>query len=123
MSQIINVADRLRVVWGDPAVCNDGYRKPPFTNKPKAPIGVSTIKQFHIKAKNGREKTRPFFTLPCPQGIVCYTVFYFQVGHISDVCACAQVMLLALLVVMLRPMVASDVMFAHCAEGTTSFTQ
>ena len=58
-----------------------------------------------------------------PQGIVWYTVFYFQVGHISDVCACAQVMLLALLVVMLRPMVASDVMFAHCAEDTTSLPQ
>jgi len=29
-------------------------------------------------------------------------------------------MLFALLIVMLLPMVASDVMFAHCAEGTTS---
>ena len=29
-------------------------------------------------------------------------------------------MLLALLVMMLLPMVAGDVMFAHCAEGTTS---
>jgi hypothetical protein len=29
-------------------------------------------------------------------------------------------MLFALLIVMLLPTVASDVMFAHCAEGTTS---
>ena len=41
-------------------------------------------------------------------------------GHISDVFAYAKVMLLALLVMMLLPMVASDVMFARCAEGTTS---
>ena len=42
---------------------------------------------------------------------------------VSDVFANAKVMLFATLTMMLRAYARSDVMFAHCAEGTTSFTQ
>ena len=31
---------------------------------------------------------RPFFTLSCPQGIVCYTVFYFRV--VNKWCFCSR---------------------------------
>ena len=44
----------------------------------------------------------------------------FSVG---DVFAIAKVMLFASLTMMLLAKACSDVMFAHCAEGTTSFTQ
>ena len=37
--------------------------------------------------------------------------------------AIAKVMLFATLIMMLLAKARSDVMFAHCAEGTTSFTQ
>ena len=42
---------------------------------------------------------------------------------VSDVFANAKVMLFATLIMMLLAKAHSDVMFAHCAEGTTSFTQ
>jgi len=42
---------------------------------------------------------------------------------VSDVFAIAKVMLFASLITMLLAKTRSDVMFAHCAEGTTSFTQ
>ena len=42
---------------------------------------------------------------------------------VSDVFAIAKVMLFATLTMMLLAKAHSDVMFAHCAEGTTSFTQ
>jgi len=42
---------------------------------------------------------------------------------VSDVFAIAKVMLFASLIMILLAKARSDVMFAHCAEGTTSFTQ
>ena len=44
----------------------------------------------------------------------------FSVG---DVFAIAKVMLFASLTMMLLAKARSDVMLAHCAEGTTSFTK
>jgi len=44
-------------------------------------------------------------------------------SSVSDVFAIAKVMLFASLIMMLLAKARSDVMFAHCAEGTTSFTQ
>jgi hypothetical protein len=51
--------------------------------------------------------------------VQCVTLCFIA-GDKSDVFTCAKMMLLTSFVMMLLPMVASDVMFAHCAEGTTS---
>ena len=42
---------------------------------------------------------------------------------VSEVFATAKVKLFATLIMMLLAKARRDVMFAHCAEGTTSFTQ
>ena len=58
------------------------------------------------------------YTLHCK--VECVIRYFLFGWYRNDVFAYAKVMLFALLIVMLLPMVASDVMFAHCAEGTTS---
>ena len=80
---------------------------------------VPTVKQFYIKAEKGRDFLAPFsHDLACKVSCV---IRYFVFGrNISDVFAYAKVMLLTSFVMMLLPLVASDVMLAHCAEGTTS---
>jgi len=50
-------------------------------------------------------------------------ILYVCSFYVSDVFAIAKVMLFAALIMMLLAKACSDVMFAHCAEGTTSFTQ
>jgi len=50
-------------------------------------------------------------------------ILYVCSFSVSDVFAIAKVMLFATLIMMLQAYARSDVMFAHCAEGTTSFTQ
>ena len=52
-----------------------------------------------------------------------FEILGFCPFSVSDVFAVAKVMLFAVLIMMLRAYARSDVMFAHCAEGTTSFTQ
>jgi len=47
----------------------------------------------------------------------------FSLFSVSDVFAVAKVMVFAPLIAMLLANAHSDVMFAHCAIGTTSFTQ
>ena len=47
----------------------------------------------------------------------------FSRGDINDVFADAKVMLFATLIIMLRAYARNDIMFAHCAEGTTSLPQ
>ena len=50
-------------------------------------------------------------------------ILYVCSFSVSDVFANAKVMLFATLIIMLLANARSDVMFAHCAVGTTSFTQ
>ena len=39
---------------------------------------LSDMNKVYIKNKKGRENSRPFCTLSCLQGIVCYTIFCFR---------------------------------------------
>ena len=79
---------------------------------------MPTVKQFYYYQK-GRDFLVPFAHDLALQGIVCYTTFCFRA--VKELCFClrkSDVIRFAHSDV--APDGRSDVMFAHCAEGTTS---
>ena len=73
------------------------------------------------RSNANRTKPNPYTSKKRESKSVCSrNVLSFSV---SDVFAIVEMMLFAQLIVMLRAYARSDVMLAHCAAGTTSFTQ
>ena len=83
-------------------------------DKKEDSVEMPTIKQFNIKVKIGREKSRPFFVLSCPQGIVCYTLFDFR--EVKEwCCGKPQWCYGSAIEMYCSRWLQSDVMFAHFA--------
>ena len=63
-----------------PDVGRDSHSLSPLSEGDKSGLGIKkdgsglpTVKQFYIQLKKD-EEISSFFTLPCLQGVVCYTV-------------------------------------------------